>query len=84
MNEKHPRFLVEINGGPTQPLEVKTGLYELAAMAALATLDYDKRDDFDVVKIWSPNLLPEYGPYFYTYGNAGGIGELVGNDSRKW
>lgn len=84
MNGEKSQFLVQINGGPTHPLEVRTGLHELAAMAALATLDYDKDDDFDVVKIWSPNLLPDYGPYFYTYSNRGGIGELVGNDARKW
>lgn len=84
MNRKAVKFYIEINGGPTQTLEVKTGLYELAAMAALALLDYDSRDGFDVVKIWDPNLLPDYGPYFYTYGNPGGIGQLVGNDARKW
>lgn len=44
MIRKTVKFHVEINGGPTQPLEVKTGLYELAAMAALALLDYAKHD----------------------------------------
>ena len=83
------KFQVEINGGPTQVIEVKTGIYELAAMTALATLDYAKRDDpdddSDVVKIWVEKLLPDYGPSFFSYSAGGrGIAHMIGNDPRKW
>lgn len=60
-------FKVEINNGPTQEISVRTGIYKLAAMASLAMLEYDDERDFDVVKIWCDDLVPEYGPYFYAW-----------------
>lgn len=60
-------FKVQINGGHEQSLVVKTGQYTLAAIAALALLDYEQADDYDVVKIWVPDLIDAgYGPYFTT------------------
>lgn len=75
------KFHVQINGGPEQTLEVKTGKYGLAAIASLALLDYVAHDDYDVVKIWIPELVEEYGPYFYAW-NGFGVGHP--HDSRKW
>ena len=60
-------FHVQINGGPEQTIKVRTGKYKLAAMASLSLLDYEEHSDYDVVKIWVPELMPEYGPYFYAY-----------------
>ena len=80
---KTSMFHVEINRGPTQIIETRTGLYELAAMAALATLNFKPSEGLDIVKIWVPDLLPDYGPYFYTWSHRG-IGQLVGDDGRKW
>ena len=58
---------VQINGGDVQDLETKTTQYGLAAFAALALLDYEQHPEYDVVKIWVPHLLPDYGPYFYAF-----------------
>ena len=60
-------FHVKINDGPEQVIRTRTGVYQLAALAALSMLEYDEADDGDIVEIWCPNLVPEYGPYFYGY-----------------
>lgn len=61
-------FHVSINRGPEQVIQVRTGQYNLAAMAALAMLEYEEEDEeTDIVKIWVPELMPQYGPYFYYY-----------------
>lgn len=74
-------FHVEINGGSEQVITTKTSEYALAALASLAQLDYKKHTDYDVVKIWVPKLVPEYGPYFYAWdGHQMGFPE----ESRKW
>lgn len=65
---KSTKFHVKINGGPEQVIETKSGLYNLAVSAALAQLDYESLpDEPDIVEIWVPSLLPEYGPYFYMF-----------------
>lgn len=76
-------YQVAINNGPTHTFKAKTSKYELAAMAALAMLDYEKHDEFDMVKIWTAHLLPDYGPYFYFYGERV-FGIVVGDNLRKW
>ena len=51
-------------------------------MASLALLEYEEEDeDYDVVKIWCENLLPDYGPYFYSFS-----GYQIGHpeESRKF
>jgi len=74
-------FHVEINRGPEQIIETKTGRYNLAALTALAMLDYKESNDWDIVKIWSPDLLPEYGPYFYAFdGHRLGIPD----ENERW
>lgn len=64
-------FHVEINGGPEQTIETRSGQYVLAAMAALAQLEYkEERPDGKpgaFIKIWVPNLVPQYGPYYYEW-----------------
>ena len=75
-------FHVQINGGPEQTLVVKTGVYALAAFAALALLDYEPATDYDVVKIWIPHLTAGgYGPYFIAWD---GHTRLVPPDQRRW
>lgn len=76
------RFFVEINRGPTQVLTTKTGLYELAAAAALAMLDYQPTNDIEVVKIWNPELLPDYGPYFYYWKMSQGFCYVLGKEAQ--
>lgn len=77
-------FNVEINRGLTQAITVKTGVYRLAALAALALVEHEPRDDFDIVKIWAPHL-PSHGPYFFTWDSeAGAVSQLTGADPRKW
>jgi hypothetical protein len=58
---------VQINGGPEQVFQTRTSQYGLAALAALAMLEYEDNADYNAVKIWVPNLLPHYGPYFYAF-----------------
>lgn len=65
-------FQVRVNDGPEQTIEVKATLYHHAAAAVPAILGI--RDCPIVVEIWSADLVPEYGPYFYRieedhYGN---------------
>lgn len=60
-------FSVRINGGPVQEVSIKSGLYYLAVATALATLDYPDFDQDDFIEIWVENLLPDYGPYFYSF-----------------
>jgi len=70
-------FHIGINKGPTQTIKTRSGLYVLAAGAALAQLEYTPTEDgADVVKIWVPELLPDYGPYFYAF-HEGRIFHLV-------
>lgn len=62
------KWKVQINGGPVQDLETRSGLYILAASSALAMLEYvDNGEDDDIVKVWVPDLVPEYGPYYYRW-----------------
>lgn len=80
-------FHVEINRGQTQVLEAKTSLYDLAAAAALAMLDYEPTNDIEVVKIWVPHLLPDYGPYFYYWKASQGfcfVIDKVAQDALNW
>jgi hypothetical protein len=61
-------FCVQINEGPEQVIEVRTGLYHLAALAALALTEYpEAQQEHDIIKIWVPELLPGFGPYFYAW-----------------
>ena len=60
-------FHVKINGGKEQVIETKSGLYMLAVATALAILDYDSNENNEIVEIWCPKLIPEYGPYFYCF-----------------
>lgn len=64
-------FHVKINNGPEQVITQRSGIYWLAVAHALATLEYEESTGADegaeVVKIWVPRLVPEYGPYFYVY-----------------
>lgn len=61
-------FHLKINGGPEQTITTKSGVYRLAVATAMANLDYTpNKDGQDIVEIWVPHLLPDYGPYFYAY-----------------
>ncbi|WP_327210049.1 hypothetical protein [Rhizobium leguminosarum] len=72
-------FSVRINGGDEQSLACRSDVYQEAAVAALAMLDYVKNDggDGEVVEIWIADLLPDYGPYRYLIVTAPGGGLTV-------
>jgi hypothetical protein len=56
-------FRIRINGEKrSRKLEVKTTIYQNAAAAVPAIFGKDLPCD---VEIWSPDLIPEYGPYHY-------------------
>lgn len=55
-------FSVQIDGGEVRAFEAMTGVYSLACIAAVAMLTDKNVAD---VKIWIPELLPDYGPYYY-------------------
>lgn len=76
-------FFVEIDGGVTQTIEVTTGVYRLAAIAALAILGCETKKELNVVKIWTRNSPSLGEPYYFTW-SAGEIGQLTGADPRKW
>lgn len=73
-------FSVQINGGPVQTLTTKTGVYELAAVAALALLDYEPQKT-QFIKIWADELIDEWGPYVFAY-SGGQISYLT--DAPQW
>lgn len=75
------KFHVQINKGPTQTIETRTGQYGLASLAALANLEYEHSNECDFVKIWVPELLPDYGPYFYAFD---GFRFGIADQSQEW
>lgn len=77
------KFSVQINRGPTQTIETRSGLYVLAAGAALAMLEYEPLEEgADIVKIWVPDLLPDYGPMFFAF-HEGRIFHLVESINKE-
>lgn len=82
MSDSKVTFHVQINGGKVQTIEVLTGQYNLAALASLATLEFEEGRDYDVVKIWVPSLVEGgYGPYFIGWD---GHKIVHPSDFRKW
>lgn len=76
------KFHVQINNGAEHIFETKTGEYTLAALASLAMLDFERHQDYDVVKIWVQELVEAgYAPQFIAWD-----GHRVGfpHDNRKW
>lgn len=59
-------FCIRVNGGDEHTLSLVTGQYHLAAAAALALVDYVPQE-VQIIKVWNPKLLPDYGPYIYTH-----------------
>lgn len=76
-------FFVQIDGGTTHTIEVATGVYQLAAIAALAIIGCETKNVMNVVKIWTKNSSSQGEPYFFTW-SSGEIGQLTGTDPRKW
>jgi hypothetical protein len=72
-------FAVRINGGDEQSLACRTDVYQEAAVAAVAMLDYVKIEgaDYEVVDLWIADLLPDYGPYRYLVVKTAGGGLTV-------
>lgn len=69
----------KFDDGPEKPLEIKSTLYCVAAMAALSREDInllpDHPAEFGIhpykghkLELWDDELLPDYGPYFYGLG----------------
>ena len=70
-------FSVRINDGHEQKLTCRTGIYQEAAVAAIAILEYEDKDDsFPIVEIWVPDLLPDYKPLIFEIGDNE-FGQLV-------
>lgn len=70
-------FRYTFDDGPEKTLKTVFTMYALAAMAAFAKEKVEKLPsvqfgthayDGHVLKIWSPDLVPEYGPYHYGIG----------------
>jgi hypothetical protein len=79
------KFCVQINKGPTQEIVTRSGLYILAAAAALDQLEYDEypeAEGADIVKIWYPPVVDEYPPIFYAF-HEGRIFHLVPAFNRE-
>ncbi len=55
-------FQISVDEGPEQPLRVETGIYRDAVAAVPAILGLRLPI---TVKIWSADLVLEYGPYWY-------------------
>lgn len=71
MGEKRSVFHIRINGGREQRMLSKSSVYSYAVAAVPALFDTELPVS---IEIWVPELLPEYGPYFYRveadeYGN---------------
>lgn len=80
--KQNVQYQVQINGGLVHEIEFKTGQYILAALASLASLDFEPADDFDVIKIWVPHLVEAgYGPYFFAWD---GHQVLRPDNARRW
>ena len=73
------------DGGPEKDLNCDSTLYALAAMAAFSaeavtmfpTMNVPSFEPYrgHVLKLWDPELLPDYGPYHYGigYNQCGGL-----------
>ena len=65
MTKKLCEFSIKINGGKEKTIKVKSGVYVAAVAAIPALLDIPPNKFPLTIEIWSPKLLPDYGPYFY-------------------
>lgn len=59
-------FMLRVDGGEPQVFETATGIYNVAALQAFGKLNMPFPCH---IEIWSPELVPEYGPYFYRIDN---------------
>ena len=77
------------DGGPEKDLACSSTLYACAAMAAFSAEDVTLFPTINVpgfepyqghkLRLWDPDLLPDYGPYFYGigYNQCGGLTIVV-------
>lgn len=65
-------FHFTIDGGPEETITVDSGVY-LNAVAAIPALFNLHVEDELIVRIWVPELLPDYGPYSYAIQYNGGL-----------
>lgn len=70
-------FRYTFDGGEEKDLRFHCGEYRLAALAAFGREAVERLPIIGlgaspytghVLKIWSPSVMPEYGPYFYGIG----------------
>ena len=80
------KFHFTINDGPEQTITMKSGVYVQVVAALPGVLGIDQDAYPLTIKIWVPDLLPEYGPYTYYIDAAGGDVVRFTNDGtiRSW
>lgn len=60
------KFSVSINDSPIQEIELKEGLYNLAAVEASKKISFPEKENGNVVvTIWQPSLVDKFGKYKY-------------------
>ncbi len=69
---KKTEFTFTLNDGPEQTIKTKSGIYVEAVAAIPAYLGVDYEAYPLTIKIWVPDLLPDYGPYTYYIDAPGG------------
>jgi hypothetical protein len=81
-SKKKTIWHAQVNGGETQVVELTTSEYLLASLACLGLLEYTEAADYNVVKIWVPELVEAgYGPYFYGWD---GHHCVFPSNDRRW
>lgn len=65
MEDRKPltKWSFKIEGGVSGEIETESSLYVMGVMAIVGR--YCENTPA-TVKIWSPSVIPEYGPYWYT------------------
>lgn len=70
MTEKAVTYHIRIDDGPEGTITVETGIYILAVAVIPAITGVIPELNRSLrIEIWSPRLLPEYGPYNYEVGH---------------
>ncbi len=78
---KKVEFTFTVNDGEEQSIKVKSGIYVEAVAAIPAIIGIDQDAYPLTIKIWVPDLLPDYGPYTYYIERPGAAAGFV---TRFW
>lgn len=74
-------FSVIVNGSKPFKITINSGLYWLAAFAALA--QHGNIEAKNWIEIWVDDLLPDYGPYNYMIDRDGKIYNVFKNHKQE-